>query len=42
MELFKKVFDAFWTILLMLEPNAQDEANFFGQIFAAIAELFNK
>ena len=42
MELFKKVFDAFWKILLMLEPNAQDEANVFGQIFAAIAELFNK
>lgn len=42
MELFEKVFNAFWTILLMLEPNAQDEANVFNQIFAVIAKLFNK
>ena len=42
MEFFKKIYDAFWSILLMLEPNAKDEANAFEMIFAAIAELFNK
>ena len=42
MEFLTKIFDAFWGILLFLEPDAWDEAFAFKGIFEFIKKLFQK